>query len=225
MNTSKNDKNKVAQLYDHIAEIYEESMKPLTHFQDSVESFLAENVSSGHRVLDIGCGPGHFTSALPLDVEVVGLDISKAMVHVARQKRPTGTYLVHDFHQALPAELGKFDIVVANGCFDFCEDLAIVFDNVSEVLASGGRFYFTINECRTDLPFHDARWIDAAGGRADIRMFFWTFSEISNVLEKAGLQPLTYRHAPGWESVDLQTTIYYGYWVVEHLRNKDKSMK
>ncbi len=171
MNCSQNDKLKLAQMYDGIAEIYEERTTPLTHFQASVRTFLAKNVHAGQRVLDLGCGPGHLTNELPLDVEVVGLDISTAMVDAARLKRPSGTYLVHDFHQSLPAELGKFDAIVANGCFDFCEDLVQVIGNVASALACGGRFYFTINERRADLPFHDARWIDAGGGRADIRMF------------------------------------------------------
>ncbi len=218
MNCSQNDKLKVAQMYDSVAEIYEERTMSLTHFQASVRAFLAENVHAGQRILDLGCGPGHLTSALPLDVEVVGLDISTAMVDAARRKRPSGTYLVHDFHRSLPAELGKFDAIVASGCFDFCEDLVQVIGNVAAALALGGRFYFTINERRAELPFHDARWIDAAGGQADIRMFFWTFSETAAAIETSGLRPLTYRHAPGWEHEALQTAIYYGYWVVEHPR-------
>ncbi|MFD1676536.1 class I SAM-dependent DNA methyltransferase [Alicyclobacillus fodiniaquatilis] len=216
MNSAQNDKLKVAQLYDGIAEVYEEVTPPLTHFQASVRAFLAENVHAGQRVLDLGCGPGHLTSALPLDVEVVGFDISTAMVNAARLKRPSGTYLMHDFHQSIPTELGKFDVIVANGCFDFCENLVQVIGNVAAALAHGGRFYFTINERRPELPFHDAHWLDVAGGQADIRMFFWTFSETAAAIETSGLRPLTYRHAPGWESQDLQTTIYYGYWVVEH---------
>ncbi|PWW08778.1 methyltransferase family protein [Paenibacillus cellulosilyticus] len=221
MHYSQNDKLKVAQIYDNIAESYEERTTPLTYFQAAVREFLLENVHAGQRVLDLGCGPGHLTSPLPLDVEVVGLDISTAMVDAARRKRPTGTYLVHDFHQPLPAELGKFDAIVANGCFDFCENLVQVIDNVSVALAYGGRFFFTINERRAELPFHDARWIDAGGGQVDIRMFFWSFSETAAAIETLGLRPLTYRHAPGWENETLQTTIYYGYWVVEHLRTKE----
>nr|WP_243864911.1 class I SAM-dependent methyltransferase [Paenibacillus castaneae] len=208
-------------MYDGIAEIYEERTTPLTHFQASIRAFLTESVHAGQRVLDIGCGPGHLTSELPLNVEVVGLDLSTAMVETARRKRPSGTYLVHDFHQALPAELGKFDTIVANGCFDFCEDLVQVIGNVATALAYGGHFYFTISEHRTELPFHDAHWIDTGGGLADIRMFFWTFSETAAAIDRSGLRPLTYRHAPGWENEVLQTTIYYGYWVVERLQPKE----
>ncbi|MHB1684285.1 MAG: class I SAM-dependent methyltransferase [Bacilli bacterium] len=223
MNSSQNDKLKVAHMYDTIAAIYEECTKSLTHFQPSVRAFLAENVHSGQRVLDLGCGPGHLTSALPLDVEVVGLDISYAMVYEARRKRPSGTYLVHDFHQSLPAELGKFDTIMANGCFDFCEDLVQVFGNLASALAPGGRFYFTITERRAELPFHDGHWVDAGGGQADIRMFFWTFSETAAAIETSGLRPLTYRHAPGWESEALRAMIYYGYWVVEHPRTNEST--
>lgn len=186
-----------------------------------MKGFLEENVNSGQRVLDLGCGPGHLTSALPLDVDVVGVDLSTAMVDEARRNRPSGTYLVHDFHQSLPAELGKFDMIMANGCFDFCEDLVQVFGNMAAALAPGGRFYFTINERRADLPYHDEHWVDATGGLADIRIFFWSFSETAAAIETSGLVPLTYRHAPGWENEALRTMMYYGYWVVEHPRTME----
>ncbi|SDW21379.1 class I SAM-dependent methyltransferase [Paenibacillus sp. CF384] len=218
MDYSQNDKSKIAQMYDCIAEIYEEHSTPLTHCQSFIEEFLEENVRAGQRVLDIGCGPGHLTNELPPDVEVVGLDLSASMVDMARLKRPSGTYLVHDFHKVLPAELGKFTTIIANGCFDFCEDLDQVLSNVADALASGGRFYFTINERRAELPFHDAPWIDATGGLSDTRIFFWTFSETAIAVERCGLRPLTYRHAPGWENESLQTTMFYGYWVVERLQ-------
>lgn len=217
MNYSQNDKFKISQLYDGIAEIYEKHTTPLAHFQASVKDFLAEYVRAGQRLLDIGCGPGHLTNELPLEVEVVGLDLSTSMVDIARLKRPSGTYLVHDFHNALPAELGRFNTILANGCFDFCEDLVQVIGNVSAALERGGRFYFTVNERRAELPFHDAPWIDATGGLTDTRIFFWTFSETVVAIERCGLRPLTYRHAPGWKNEALETTIYYGYWVVERL--------
>lgn len=218
-----NDKLKVAQLYDGLARLYEQVTASLTHYEAAARAFLAKNAHAGRRVLDLGCGTGHLTSGLPLDVEVVGLDISSGMVEEARQKRPSGTYLVHDFHRALPAELGEFDVIMASGCFDFCEDLTQVIGNMAEALARGGRFYFTINERRAELPFHGERWIDATAGKADLRIFFWTFSETAAAIEASGLRPLTYLHAPGWESTLLQTTIYYGYWVVERPRTIEQA--
>lgn len=218
MNPGQNDKIKVAHLFDDVAGLYEQAAAPLAHYQPAARAFLANNVRPGHRVLDLGCGPGHLTSGLPLDVEVVGIDISGRMVEEARQRRPAGTYLVHDFHQSLPAELGAFDVIMASGSFDFCEDLTKVIANVAAALVAGGRFYYTINERRAELPFHSERWIDGAAGVADIRLFFWTFSEASAAIEASGLRPLTYQHAPGWENTFLNTTIYYGYWVVERPR-------
>ncbi|WP_116190848.1 methyltransferase domain-containing protein [Paenibacillus taihuensis] len=64
-----------------------------------IQAFLEENVHAGQRVLDIGCGPGHLTNALPLEVEVVGIDLSNSMIDMAQQKRPSGQYFVHDFHK------------------------------------------------------------------------------------------------------------------------------
>jgi len=96
---------------------------------------------------------------------------SPAMVDEATRNRSSGNYIVHDYHHPLPAELGKFDVIVANGCFDFCEDLIQVLGNMAAAPAPGGRFYFTINERHTDLPFHDEQWADAGGSLVDDRMF------------------------------------------------------
>jgi SAM-dependent methyltransferase len=216
VNPLRNDKEGVAKMFNQVASIYADASRPLAHFLPYLEEFLAENVQAGKRVLDVGCGPGHFTSGLPMDVDVVGIDISPAMIDAARQSRPSGMYLVHDFHHPLPTELGKFDVVLASGCFDFCEDLTEVIGNIAAVLADGGRFYFTVSERRTGLPFHDARSIDATAGLANIQMFFWTFYETATALEASSLRPITYRFAQGWENTTLQTTIFYGYWVVEH---------
>ncbi|WP_336774699.1 hypothetical protein [Paenibacillus sp. MMO-58] len=106
--------------------------------------------------------------------------------------------------------------ILASGCFDFCENLVQVIGNVSEALECGGRFYFTINERRAELPCHDAAFIDATCGLTDTRIFFWTFAETAAAIEQSGLRPLTYRHALGWDNEALQTTIYYVFWVVEY---------
>ncbi len=222
MNAWQNDKLKVAQLYDDVAGIYERAAAPLAHYEPAARAFLANNVRPGCRLLDLGCGPGHLTSGLPLDVAVAGIDISSRMVDEARQRRPAGTYLVHDFHQPLPAELGHFDAIMASGSFDFCEDLTKVINNVVAALALGGRFCFMINERRPELPFHGERWIEVPvkghAGKADVRIFFWTFSEAAAAIEASGLRPLTYQHAAGWEIPAWHTTIHYGYWVVERPR-------
>ena len=215
---TRNDKRKVAEMYDEVAGVYEEAAAPLMHYAAAVRAFLAENVPPGGRVLDLGCGTGQMTRDLPGEVEVVGLDISTAMVERAHQGRPSGTYMVHDFHKALPAALGQFDSVIASGAFDFCEDLTLVIGNVAAALRSGGRFYFNVNELREEVPCQGERWTRA--GPSEVRIFFWTFTEAVAAIEASALRPRSYVYAPGWKSEYLQTTIHCGYWVVERVHGR-----
>jgi SAM-dependent methyltransferase len=48
------------------------------------------------RMLDSGCGTGTHYSYLAKSYQVVGLDISEAMIRVAQQKNPSGQFIVGD---------------------------------------------------------------------------------------------------------------------------------
>jgi SAM-dependent methyltransferase len=71
----------------------------------------------GARLLDVGCGLAHFADYLDeagLGVTYTGVDLSPAMVQLAKERRPD-----LDLRQAniLEEDLGEFDVVVANGIF------------------------------------------------------------------------------------------------------------
>ncbi len=77
------------------------------------------DLSRFHRVLDIACGPGGWSQELAFshpEMEVVGFDISQAMIDYARalaQVRQLNNlhYHVLDVRQTLPFETGSFDLV------------------------------------------------------------------------------------------------------------------
>jgi ubiquinone/menaquinone biosynthesis C-methylase UbiE len=79
--------------YDTIAEQYaadyfdELARKP---FDRDLLSRFAQRMPPGAKVCDIGCGPGHVARHLAkLGVDVMGVDISQAMVAIARKLNPT----------------------------------------------------------------------------------------------------------------------------------------
>ncbi len=70
----------------------------------------------GQRVLDAGCGAGQMTEALAArGAEVVAVDISPALVTIARQRLPKTLQRQVQFHAGdmLSPDLGRFDHVVA----------------------------------------------------------------------------------------------------------------
>ena len=82
----------IATSYDAIAELYavdyadELSRKP---FDRELLAKFAELTPPGSLVCDLGCGPGHLAHHLStLGVETMGVDVSPAMVDVARRLYP-----------------------------------------------------------------------------------------------------------------------------------------
>jgi SAM-dependent methyltransferase len=110
--------------------------------------FLISEIPSGpyQRTLDIGCGNGFITRALPGDA-VVGLDIAAAAVEAAKQ-HPQNNVSRLSFRQgtlfhleALLADNGPFDLVVLSNILypqyiGFAK--AFVYQQVDAILAQGG---------------------------------------------------------------------------------------
>ena len=71
----------------------------------------------GARLLDVGCGLAHFADhldSLGLEVRYTGVDLSPAMIALAKERRPDLDVRVANI---LEEDLGEFDVVMANGIF------------------------------------------------------------------------------------------------------------
>ncbi len=139
--------------YDAIADRYARTRhSPLRRWVEQ-PSFLgwAGDVR-GLRVLDLACGEGFYTRALKAAgaAEVTGVDISPAMIQLAKQgelESSAGIRYVCADAAALP-ELGRFDLVVAAYLLHYAPDrsgLAAMCGGIARCLGTGGRFV-TLNE-------------------------------------------------------------------------------
>ena len=90
----------------------------------------------GKRVLDIGCGPGHYSVRLAEEgaAEVLGLDFARGMIDIAQENaRRNGVTGRCHFMQAdfLSYPFGeKFDYSIAMGFMDYVADPSEVIDKV-----------------------------------------------------------------------------------------------
>jgi SAM-dependent methyltransferase len=87
-------------------------------FRDLPEVFRVH--ARGRRALDFGCGAGRSTRFLAgLGFEVIGIDISEAMIRLAREIDPSGDYrLVEDDGKLVCLEPAGFDLVFSAFTFD-----------------------------------------------------------------------------------------------------------
>jgi ubiquinone/menaquinone biosynthesis C-methylase UbiE len=112
---------------------------------ESFERALEQVERPPRRALDLGTGTGDAAFAIARrfpQVEVVGIDISRAMVERARDKTPFELgervrFEVGDA-SALPFEEGAFDLVALANMIPF-------FDELARVVAPGGYVVFTFS--------------------------------------------------------------------------------
>ncbi|WP_437301825.1 class I SAM-dependent DNA methyltransferase [Sorangium sp. So ce388] len=206
--------------YEDFAPDYVSTWKDIQHYEKPVRAFLRETVAEEARVLDAGCGPGHLTRDLPPSVDVVGFDIAEGMLEIARKKRPQGAYHRHDYHLPIPRSWGRFDVALALGTLEFCDDLPLVLKNLAGALRAGGRMLVSIVERRPHLRMHER----AARPLSDVElsgvsMYLYTFAEQTDAILRAGLLPRSYRLHPGWRHTEYDVDVLYALWDLEAPRS------
>ena len=96
-------------------------------------------VGPGTRLLDIACGSGYAAAlAAARGAEVTGVDIAPALLEIARERTPDGTFLEGEM-DALPLPDARFDVATAVNGFQFALDPAQAFAEAARVLVPGGR--------------------------------------------------------------------------------------
>jgi SAM-dependent methyltransferase len=139
--------------YDEIAEQYRRATEsPLRQYIESHTLLELVGDVRGKSVLDLGCGEGFFTRRFRElgATHVVGVDISSAMIELARTREresPLGVeYICEDVKNL--ADIGDFDVVAAAYLLHYSkteDEIQQMCANIVKHLPAGGRFV-TLNE-------------------------------------------------------------------------------
>lgn len=100
------------------------------------------------RILDLGCGPGYFSSLLKKKyphAELIGLDLAQGMLIQARKKQTWRRQwaLVAGEMNSLPFADGQFDLIFANQVIHWSNALNAVFSELHRVMAVNACLMFT----------------------------------------------------------------------------------
>jgi SAM-dependent methyltransferase len=150
------------EFWDRRAEAWERRADAMNSFVDAygTPALEALQVEGGQRVLDVGCGPG--TTAIELasrvapDGEVIGVDISPAMVAAAERRAAAAGVSNVRFvaANAQTDDLGKdFDAVFSRFGVMFFTDPEEAFSNIGRSLRPGGRLACAVWGPLTDNPW------------------------------------------------------------------------
>jgi len=164
------------------------------------------------RILDVGCGTGHFSQPLVRENFIVGIDFSPKMLAFARNK---GLAVVQGPAENLPFKSGSFDIVFANNVLQLIRDgSGLLRELVRSVRPDGRIIISTINEGNVALavrrrverkkyrrfrlyPFDELKALVAAAGgemRASLFLYF-PFGKTRTIHGHEGLSAIPRRFA------------------------------
>ncbi|KAA0014275.1 methyltransferase domain-containing protein [Billgrantia pellis] len=133
-------RRQVARAFSRSSERYTRLAKAQQRMGESLWSLLPTQAS---RVLDLGCGPGHWSRRLAarfdLDCRVFGLDLAPGMLEAARRETPANVDWLCADAAALPLADGQLDLVFSNLAIQWCPDLDAVMTELHRVLRPGGR--------------------------------------------------------------------------------------
>jgi SAM-dependent methyltransferase len=180
-------------------------------------TFLVDalGLAPGHRVLDVGCGPGRHAHALArLGIEVHGVDISQRFVDLATVDAPPGATFARADARALAFD-GEFDAAISlcQGAFGLTggpgaplDADGAVLDGMARALRPGGRLavsafssYFQVRFLEPHTTDFDAEAgvnrehtvvKDEAGTDAEVQLWTTCFTprELRLLARAAGLE-------------------------------------
>ena len=99
-------------LYDKIASWWNEQLRESSFGMPFVQRAIGLSTNRG-KALDVGCGSGGrvITALLQAGFQVTGLDVSAAMVELARKQHPGSCFIHDDICEWEPRE--QYDLIIA----------------------------------------------------------------------------------------------------------------
>lgn len=109
-------------------------------------AILQDYINSGDKILDLGCGNGRLKEVVGDKADYYGVDISGALIRIAKAKCPDGNFFVSK-PLFLPFENNFFDKVFCLAVFHHIPSQAIrkeFLREIKRVLKSGGQIVLTV---------------------------------------------------------------------------------
>jgi len=169
----------------------EEYYKIVSSFEilPELEDFMSQVIEKG-KILDLGCGPGHHSRIFADNgFDVVGIDLSKEMIAIAKKEVPNVQFEVMDILKLLFSK-NTFNGIWASASLLHIDkaDFPKALTSLSEVIKDGGVLYISLKEGHGEKVIKDIRY-------HEVKKFYSYYSEVELkvLLESSGFEILDIR--------------------------------
>jgi len=156
-----------------------------------LENYIQLSGLSEFNILDLACGTGNYLqvqtqSFKDFNINWYGLDLSDAMLSIAKKKASGVTYSLHDADSSIPYETNSFDYITNNFAFHHFENKEFVLDEIYRVLKPDGILKMR-NGAMEKTPGHWIFRFFPPAWHIDEKRY-WSTSLLFHELEKRGFE-------------------------------------
>ena len=138
----------------------------------------------GGKIIDVGCGPGNDTGFMTSKgFEVIGIDLSKEMLNIARQKFPKINFKQQDIRE-LDFPANSFEGIFASFSLIHIpkKDISVILNKFYKILKRDGVIYIGLQTGKSEEGFIDEPFKPGE----KLFMNIISFEELKNLLIENG---------------------------------------
>ena len=147
-------------------------------FLRSIEGKFFRELKINGKVLDLGCGDGHFSARTLPDLRIQGFDPSFSSLKLANSLNYYSD-LVCSVGNHLPIKKSSFETIISNSVLEHIRDVDSVILEVIRILKPGGRFIITVPNSNFTKNLSVALFFDRIGIKVIAERYRRSFNWIS----------------------------------------------
>ena len=180
-------RDRIIDKYNAWAYQYDNNINPTRDLDKTVTRESLSNIDF-YKVLELGCGSGKNTEWLITKADkLVGLDFSKNMLNLARNKVKTDkvTFINADLNENWPVNDNSFDLAVTNLTLEHIEALDHFFNSLFMKLTQGGKCFVCELHPLKQLSGSKAQF-EENGSEIELDVYYHSELEYIESAERAG---------------------------------------
>lgn len=153
MNKSQNSGNDTS--WDKVSGWYADLLKDDDTYQSKVilpNLLRLMDLQKGEKVLDLACGSGYFSKEFSKTAKVVGVDLARGLVEIARKNVPNANFFVSSAEKLDFLSDKSISQIVINLAIQNMANPHLVFKECARVLKPGGRLHLVLNHPAFRIP-------------------------------------------------------------------------